>query len=131
MNAVLIDVGSTFIKYSIYNKEKKLIFFEKTPFPEPMVNDGIRFVVSKSEIFDKILEILKKAKEYHCCVAIFSVQMHGYVAKFYDNTFSDYVSWRDKSGKRNEVFPLPHHYRLYYGYRNNSTYRSNQGLVRI
>ncbi len=28
--------------------------------------------------------------------------MHGYVAKFYDNTFSDYVSWRDKSGNSNQ-----------------------------
>ena len=98
MKALLIDVGSTFIKYSVYDQEKGILFFEKTPFPQPVINDGTRFVVSREELCNIIFNIFDTAKEYHCSVALFSVQMHGYVAKLKDGTFSEYVSWRDKSG---------------------------------
>lgn len=96
MRALLIDVGSTFIKYAVY--EKDLLFFDKTPFPEPLINDGKRFVVSRNTLLDKILSIFESTEHYGCSVAIFSVQMHGYVARFADGSFSEYISWRDRSG---------------------------------
>ena len=99
MKALLIDVGSTFIKYSIYDRQKGLLFFEKTPFPDPIVNDGVHFIVSREELCNKILDIFEKASEHNCFTAIFSVQMHGYVVKKKDGTLSEYVSWRDKSGE--------------------------------
>lgn len=98
MKALLIDVGSTFIKYSVYEKGKGVLYFDKTPFPEPLINDNVRFVVSRETLCDKILNIFEKTQDYGCSVALFSVQMHGYVAKGKDGSFSEYVSWRDKSG---------------------------------
>ncbi len=98
MKALLIDVGSTFIKYSVCDQQGGCEFFDKTPFPEPLVNDGTSFVVSREELCDKIFNIFDKVSSYGCSVALFSVQMHGYVAKFKDDTLSEYVSWRDRSG---------------------------------
>ncbi len=102
MKALLIDVGSTFIKYSVYDRKDGIVFFDKIPFPEPIVNDGTRFIVSRQELCDKILTMFDKASVYDCAVALFSVQMHGYVAKLNDGTFTEYVSWRDRSGDANQ-----------------------------
>lgn len=98
MKSLLIDVGSTFIKYSIYDQDKGIVFFDKIPFPTPIKNDGVNFIVCRKELIGVILDIFEKSKEYKPVVALFSVQMHGYVAKLKDDTFSEYVSWRDKSG---------------------------------
>ena len=98
MKALLIDVGSTFIKYSVYDRENGIVFFDKTPFPAPIINDGVNFVVSKEEICNKILNIFEQTQGYNVKIALFSVQMHGYVARLLDGSFSEYVSWRDKSG---------------------------------
>ena len=102
MKALLIDVGSTFIKYSVYDKEKGIVFFNKTSFPQPVQKDEVRFIVSRKEICHKILQIFEEVKQcgYNVSVAFFSVQMHGYVVKYKDDTFSEYVSWRDKSGNK-------------------------------
>ena len=102
MRALLIDVGSTFIKYSVYDKNKGILFFDKTPFPEPLINDEIRFIVSRETLCKEIFSIFDKVESYRCSVALFSVQMHGYVARWKDNTFSDYISWRDKSGNERQ-----------------------------
>ena len=99
MKSLLIDVGSTFIKYSVYSLKEGTLFSDKTPFPEPVINDGVRFVVSRKELCDKIFAILNIGEEYACSFALFSVQMHGYVARLCDGSFSEYVSWRDKSGR--------------------------------
>ncbi len=98
MKALLIDVGSTFIKYSIYDSEKGVEFFDKTTFPTPIINDGVRFIVDREELCNTILRIFEQAKGYNPKLALFSVQMHGYIAKLLDGTFTEYVSWRDKSG---------------------------------
>lgn len=103
MKSLLIDVGSTFIKYSICDQDKEIVFFDKIPFPLPIKNDGVNFVVDRKELTDIILGIFEKAKEYKPVVALFSVQMHGYVAKLKDDTFSEYISWRDKSGNAQDA----------------------------
>jgi len=102
MKALLIDVGSTFIKYSIFDKQKGLLFFDKTPFPEPIVKDQNRFIVSRQTLCDIILGIFDKTNEYGYSVAFFSMQMHGYVARLKDGSFSEYVSWRDRSGNADQ-----------------------------
>ena len=45
---------------------------------------------------------LEKTKSYSPSIAVFSMQMHGYVVKLPNGTFSEYVSWRDRSGDINQ-----------------------------
>ena len=99
MACLLIDVGSTFIKYSVYDeKEKAILLSDSIPFPSAEVNDGIRFLVSLSKIKESLCHIFQKSKPYCCGKAFFSVQMHGFILRYTDGSFSDYISWRDKSG---------------------------------
>jgi hypothetical protein len=79
-----------------------IVFFDKTPFPEPILNDETHFVVSRKAVCGKIFEIFEKVKEYRCSFALFSMQMHGYIAKYKDGSLSEYVSWRDKSGDKEQ-----------------------------
>ncbi|MBO5714090.1 MAG: hypothetical protein J6R83_01545 [Clostridia bacterium] len=102
MKALLIDVGSTFIKYSVYSQANGILVAERTPFPEPLVNDGTRFIVSRKTLEDKIFAVLENCKEFGYSAMFLSVQMHGYVARLYDGTLTEYVSWRDKSGDKNQ-----------------------------
>ena len=92
MKNLLIDIGSTFIKYCILNTKNGEISDEgNVPFPNPSIDDGTRYIVPKSDIKNAVLKIFDTAKE--CKNAFISVQMHGYVL-----SGGDYVSWRDKSG---------------------------------
>lgn len=102
MKALLIDVGSTFIKYSVYCQKEGIVVFDKTPFPEPLINDGTHFVVSRKILEDKIFGVLDDCSKFGYDAVFLSVQMHGYVAKLYDGTFTEYVSWRDKSGDKTQ-----------------------------
>lgn len=99
MNSLMIDIGSTFIKYGVYSeKECKFEMQSKLPFPNPVFCEGETFLVSSRGIKDKIMEIFELVTDYQCKKVYISVQMHGYVLKSTDGTFSEYVSWRDKSG---------------------------------
>ena len=99
MKCLFIDLGSTFIKYGVYDElSKEFIIQSKIPFPEPVVNEGDRFLVSTDEIRNKIFEIFQTVEDYGCKKTYISVQMHGYMLKSADGEFTDYVSWRDKSG---------------------------------
>lgn len=99
MNCLMIDIGSTFIKYGVYNETAcNFELQSKIPFPAPCYSDGETFLVSSQKIRENILQIFDEATKYHCKKAYFSVQMHGYILKSEDGEFSEYVSWRDKSG---------------------------------
>lgn len=99
MNCLLIDLGSSFIKYEVYDESsEKSLFDDKVPFPDPKINDGARFTVDTAVIIDRVLEIFESVRDYRCKKVFFSVQMHGYILKNTDGMISDYVSWRDKSG---------------------------------
>jgi len=99
MNCLLIDVGSTFIKYGVFDDTTQHIILEdKTAFPAPCVDDGKNFLVPACRIREKIASIFSATEKYYCKKAFFSVQMHGYLLRKPDNSFTDYVSWRDKSG---------------------------------
>lgn len=102
MKCLLLDVGSTFIKYSFYetlNGKNSEIF--RLPFPEPIVNDGIRFEVSRKEIDSCIMRVMNEAHENACKKAFICVQMHGYFLKN-EEDFSNYISWRDCRGNIND-----------------------------
>lgn len=99
MACLLIDVGSTFIKYSVYDEiSKNVLLVDAVPFPGAKINNGKRFSVSLSKIKECIYNIFEKSKQYCCSKVFFSVQMHGFILRDLYNGFSDYVSWRDKSG---------------------------------
>ncbi len=96
MKSLLIDIGSTFIKYCTYNiLNKQIEKEEKIPFPVPCLDDGGRYEVKSEDIKKLVLDIFDKRAD--CEKAFISVQMHGYVMKT-ENGFENYVSWRDKSG---------------------------------
>lgn len=102
MKALLIDVGSTFIKYSVYSQSNGILLADKTPFPQPSINDGTHFVVSRKILEDKIFGVLDDCNKFGYDAVFLSVQMHGFVAKLKDGTLTEYVSWRDKSGDKNQ-----------------------------
>lgn len=99
MNCLLIDVGSTFIKYSVLNDaDGTLLCEEKLPFPPPVLADGTVFRVCSDGIAETVKRIFALSEPYRCRKAFFSVQMHGYIMRGADGTCGDYVSWRDRSG---------------------------------
>ena len=96
---LLLDVGSTFIKYAFYEeKNKQVLHFDKYPFPEGNKHGENRFSVPLPKINEAIFNIFNKAKEKGCTKAYICVQMHGYVLCTEDGSFGDYISWRDNSG---------------------------------
>ena len=51
MNVFLLDVGSTFIKYMVYEPSLKAeLFSDSVPFPMPLINDGVHYEISEEEI---------------------------------------------------------------------------------
>ncbi len=96
---LLMDIGSTFIKYSVYDESSRMILCsDKYPFPEGEIDDGTRFSVSLSKINERVFDVFEQAERNGCSKAFICVQMHGYVLRDKDGRFGDYISWRDKSG---------------------------------
>lgn len=103
MNCLLLDIGSTFIKYGVYDDSLKVTnVLRKTEFPSSKIQTEKKFIVSRKLIEDKIFGIFEELEAYNLRKAFISVQMHGYILKMNDGSFSDYVSWRDKSGETNQ-----------------------------
>ena len=99
MNLLFIDFGSSFIKYSIYDElTGEYISENKIEFPKPIIDDGIHFHVSTKEISDSVFKIIGESEKHDFKKILISVQMHGYITKKASGEFSDYISWRDKSG---------------------------------
>jgi len=104
MACLLVDVGSTFIKYNVYNEiSKKVLLYDKVAFPSPNLNKGCFFSVPISKINESIDLILEATQKFNCTKMFFCVQMHGYILRYTDNSFSDYISWRDNSGDISDV----------------------------
>lgn len=99
MKHLLIDVGSTFIKYNVYDDgANRMILQERIPFPQPILDDGVHFHVPVKPLEGAILAIFHEGEKQGCQKAFISVQMHGYLQKSLDGTLSPYISWRDQSG---------------------------------
>lgn len=61
MKSLLIDIGSTFIKYCTYNiLNKQIEKEEKIPFPVPCLDDGGRYEVKSEDIKKLVLDIFDK-----------------------------------------------------------------------
>ena len=99
MRVFLVDFGSTFVKWLIYDVEdKKEMFSGKIPFPLPIIQDRKRFVISKVQINRLVEDVFLIGVSYECQKAYISVQMHGYLLRNSVGDMSDYISWRDCSG---------------------------------
>lgn len=99
MRFFYIDIGSTFIKLSVYDcHQKQYLLTQKVPFPEPMLADGVHFTVARGAIDAAILLAMETAHAYACKKVFMSVQMHGYLLRYADGGMSEYVSWQDQSG---------------------------------
>lgn len=95
MKRLLIDLGSTNIKYQLREGEKSLSH-GSVPFPSPCLDDGIRFEVPLGKILDAVGKILT---ENEADELFLSVQMHGFIlADAQTRTLTEYISWRDKRG---------------------------------
>lgn len=99
MKVLLLDIGSTFIKYFIYNTLKKeTICSGREPFPAPCVSCEDKYEVPSAKIKNIIINIFHTAVSHNCKKAFISVQMHGYLLKDASGSFSNYISWRDRRG---------------------------------
>ncbi len=94
MKSLFADIGSTFVKYAIYDGE--CVLRDKIPFPKPM--EEAVFTVARKEIEDVLLAVMAVAEEHGCTRSFFSVQMHGYLLRYPTGVFSDYFSWRSGGG---------------------------------
>ena len=92
-----VDFGSTFIKYFVFDGAN-IVFADRQEFPKPCVNDGVVYEISIENINKSVFEIFETTKQYDIEKCFFAVQMHGHIIKKQDGTFSNYVSWKDKSG---------------------------------
>lgn len=99
MPCLLVDVGSTFIKYNVYEEiSKAILLSNRIPFPSPNLNKDDRFSVPISKINKSLDIVFSVAKKFSCAKIFFCVQMHGYILRSQSNGFGDYISWRDNSG---------------------------------
>lgn len=99
MRSICIDVGSTFVKYFIFDSTKNdAIVVEKIPFPNPALKSKILYEVAADDIKSTILQIMELALEYGCARCFLSVQMHGYLTRNSKGVFSNYISWKDIRG---------------------------------
>lgn len=95
MKSFLIDVGSTFIKYAVYNLSNNMSEFEDAiPFPPACYCEESAYHVEIEDVDRVIDTVFPLAKVYGCKSIYISVQMHGYVLKTTEG-FGRYVSWRD------------------------------------
>ena len=92
MKTLLIDIGSTNIKYKLYGIDT----IYSIPFPMPIINEYPYYEVGPTEIISTIKRIIDETKPTDI---YFSVQMHGYILLNKGVEVSNYVSWRDTRGK--------------------------------
>ncbi len=97
MKVLLMDVGSTFIKYAICDDVSgRYILDDKIPFPQAI--DDERFTVDRCEIETAVKAIMAVAMENMCKRVFVSVQMHGFLLRYKTGEISDYYSWRNGGG---------------------------------
>ncbi|HHW89604.1 MAG TPA: hypothetical protein GX745_01700 [Clostridiales bacterium] len=108
MKDLLIDIGSTNIKWAINDandlKVSKTKFPSQKPLPPPY------FEVELKKIIDIIINIIKSQKDIKNI--FISTQMHGYVLADQDkNPVTDYISWQDERGSLiNYPYEVPKEY---------------------
>jgi len=99
MKILLLDFGSSFVKYSFYDIEARTntqVF--SIEFPQPVIDADGHYEVDHRKIDEVLWRIMKDAEMNECAAAFICVQMHGYLLK-YQGEFSNYISWKDKRGE--------------------------------
>ena len=91
MKTLLIDIGSTNIKYKLFGIDT----VKSVPFPNPIVNDELYYEVNPLSIIEIIKKIISEESPTD---VYFSVQMHGYVLMNDGIEVTNYISWRDRRG---------------------------------
>lgn len=95
MKKLLIDVGSTSVKWTVNSEKSGKGEVGRLPFPSPLRHEPPFFEVNPEAIWNVVSAIVGQAGSVDC-IAL-SVQMHGYVLG--DETgraVSPYVSWQDE-----------------------------------
>ena len=96
MNCLCIDVGSTFVKFFIYDGVSVLVE-DKISFPGPCIDDGTVYEIPIKSMDELVDEVLARVKAYTPGKCFISVQMHGYVLRDEKSGFGNYISWKDKT----------------------------------
>lgn len=91
MKNLLIDIGSSNIKYKLANDS----FYRSIPFIAPTINESFFYEVNPIKIYEAIKEIIDDINPDN---VFFSTQMHGYVLLKNGKEVSNYVSWQDARG---------------------------------
>ena len=106
MKFLLIDIGASRIKYSIFSKETDILStVVSVDFPKSTnLNDHEILLNDVSEIFNEI--ILKEIKRDKIDYIFICSQMHGFILKdSSDNFISNFISWKDE---RSALFSADH-----------------------
>ena len=97
MKILLLDFGSSFVKYSFYDNYTRTnteVF--KLNFPKPIIDADEHYEVERCKIDEILFTVMDQAEANGCKAAFICVQMHGYFLK--GDKFSNYISWKDKRG---------------------------------
>ncbi|MBE6680582.1 MAG: hypothetical protein E7598_08720 [Ruminococcaceae bacterium] len=97
MKVLLMDVGSTFVKYAVCDDiSGEYVLSDKIPFPKPL--DEEAFTVDRAEIETVVKAVMAVALENKCQKIFASVQMHGFLLRYKSGEISEYFSWRSGGG---------------------------------
>ena len=96
--ALLIDLGSTSIKWATTDHDGTIIHEGRTPFPDRADGPEGIFEVPLPSIVDNVFSIIRSHD--HVTDLMIATQMHGYVLADADmNPLTPYVSWQDTRAK--------------------------------
>ena len=97
MRILLLDFGSSYVKYSFYDNSTRTNTEVFTlNFPKPIIDENGFYEVERYKIDGILFDIMDKAEANGCTAAFICTQMHGYFIK--EGEFSNYISWKDKRG---------------------------------
>lgn len=97
MKVLLIDVGSSFVKYAVCEERGgEFLLRGKIPFPEPLCEEP--FIVDRRKIEKTLRSVMTIGIENGCGRAFTAVQMHGFFLRNANGELSNYFSWRSGGG---------------------------------
>lgn len=95
MRSFFIDIGSTNIKYAVFDNGMYLLN-SRMPFPPPKSKEP--YTVDRTLVDEAIIKLMDLATEHSCGEIYICTQMHGFLIKNSQGSMSDYFSWRSGGG---------------------------------
>ena len=94
MKKLLIDIGSTSVKWAETSERDNIVKVRKIPFPPKLCGKPSPFYeVSREAIISGVKEIVRASSARNVYI---STQMHGWLlGDGCGNALTEYVSWRD------------------------------------